>query len=116
MSKTLVFVISFSLIMLTATLTLILNSGQEREPSKKELDIVINQAKFIFHQTKLKGVDFAEGPCLSNALMEGWVLDIVHNPRQTVDDLPQNQCSAILEGRARHFVELDLEGNFVRAK
>ena len=52
--------------------------------------------------------------CLSNFLISGWVLDIAHNPREAIDDLPQNQCSAYLSGQAKHFVELDLNGDLIR--
>jgi hypothetical protein len=61
-------------------------------------------------------MDFSCGPCLSDALMPDWVLDVAHNPRQAMDDLPSNQCPSFREGRAKHFVELDLEGNLIRAK
>lgn len=70
------------------------------------------QAQYV--QKKTAGTDFSSGPCLSNELMTGWVLDTVHNPRQAIDDLPQNQCSAYREGNAKHFIELDIDGNFVR--
>lgn len=63
-----------------------------------------------------KAMDLSSGPCLTNDLIPGWVVDIVHNPRELMDDLPQNQCQAYLEGRAKHFVELDMEGNLIRIK
>lgn len=47
-----------------------------------------------------------DGPCLSNEIIGDWVCDVAHSPRQPVDDLPENQCSAFREGKARHFVEL----------
>lgn len=82
----------------------------------KEADSAVNQAQALFRLKKSQGEDFSNGPCLSNDLMPGWVADTVHSPRQSVDDLPQNQCQAYLEGRAKHFVELDLNGNVVRVK
>lgn len=74
-------------------------------------DLAINQAKMLFEQKKQRKESFDNGPCLSNALMPGWVADIVHNPHQPIDDLAENQC-----GLADHFVELDLNGNAVRVK
>lgn len=68
------------------------------------------------YEREAKGMDLSTGPCLTNDLIPGWVADIVHNPRQDLDDLPQNQCQAYLEGRAKHFVELDLSGNVIRIK
>ena len=48
--------------------------------------------------------------------MPGWVVDIAHSPRLSIDDLPENQCPAYLQGSAQHFVELDPKGNLIRAK
>ncbi len=79
-----------------------------------EIDKAISQAQTLYAQKKAAGVDFSDGPCLTNDLMKGWVADLVHNPRIMMDDLAQNQCQAYLEGRASHFVELDLAGNLVR--
>jgi hypothetical protein len=44
-----------------------------------------------------------------------WVADMAHDPRQDVDDDPENQCAAYREGKADHFVELDPEGEFIRS-
>jgi hypothetical protein len=79
-----------------------------------QVDTAVNQAQLVFQRKKALGVDFSEGPCLTNDLMVGWVVDIVHNPRQPIDNLPQNQCPAYLEGRAKHFIELDTNGNLIR--
>lgn len=84
--------------------------------SSAQLDTVVNQARHSYELQKSQGVDFGSGPCLSNDLLPGWVIDLVHRPRQAVDDLPQNQCQAYLEGRASHFIELDLNGDVVRIK
>lgn len=84
--------------------------------SSAELDTAVNQAKHAYQLQKAQGKDFASGPCLSNDLLPDWVADVVHTPRQSVDDLAQNQCPAFLEGRANRFVELDLDGNVVRVK
>lgn len=116
MPKTLLFIIALVVILLTALATLILNDSFEENTSKSEIDTAVNQAKFLYRQRKEQGEDFSKGPCLSNALMPRWVVDLVHTPRIEIDDLPQNQCPAYLEGRAEHFVELDTDGNFVRAK
>lgn len=91
--------------------------GDNYKPGVSEvLDKAVNQAKHVFSQNKKLGVDFSSGPCLTNALMPGWVADIAHNPRLAIDDLPENQCQAYKEGRASHFVELDPDGNLIRAK
>lgn len=79
-------------------------------------DHAVGQAQVVFNQKKRLGIDFSNGPCLTNDLLKDWVVDLVHNPRAKVDDLPEYQCQAYLEGRANHIVELDLEGNVVRVK
>jgi hypothetical protein len=62
-----------------------------------------------------EGADFSRGPCLG-VVLEGWVADIAHDPRQDVDDEPENQCEAYRSGEAGHFVELDLDGDLIRAE
>ncbi len=81
-----------------------------------EVDTAVRQAQLLYRQKKGQGLDFTDGPCLTNDLMPNWVADIVHNPRTKIDDLPQNQCQAYIEGRAKHFVELDTNGNLVRVQ
>ncbi len=79
-------------------------------------DKAVNQARAVYKDKKAIGTDFSNGPCISNELLPGWVADIVHKPRQDIDDLPQNQCQAYIEGRSKHYVELDQDGNIVRVR
>lgn len=75
----------------------------------------IREAQTLYHKAKARGVSFANGPCISNGKdIGGWVVDIAHRPRQPVDDLPQNQCSAFVDGKVDHFVELDPRGRLIR--
>jgi hypothetical protein len=55
-----------------------------------------------------------DGPCLSNKIIENWVCDVAHSPREPIDDVEENQC---IEYRktAFHFVEVDPNCNFIRA-
>lgn len=96
------------------TLYLSIYNSSFNSLSKSEKDTAYALARKIYQEKKDKGVDFTNGPCLTNDLMTDWVADLVHKPRQVADDLPQNQCQAYLEGRAHHFVELDQSGNLVR--
>ncbi len=116
MPKNLLVILILATIIITAYLTLNLNSGNVKALPKAELETAINQANHLYSQEKAKGRDLSTGPCLSDALLPDWVVDIAHNPRLAVDDLPENQCQAYLEGRAKHFVELDPDGNLIRAK
>ncbi len=116
MPKVALLVLSLTAVILTGVLTIIINPHSTNSTSKTEIDTAINQAKLLYLQRKQTGQDFTKGPCLTNALLPGWVLDVVHNPREEIDDLPENQCPSFTEGSAVHFVELDPEGNFIRAR
>lgn len=74
----------------------------------------IGLAKDAYQQAKARGVDMARGPCLG-VIKEDWVADVAHDPRQDVDDEPENQCEAYRSGEADHFIELDPEGEFIRS-
>ena len=71
-----------------------------------------------FHQTKSAGVDLDRGPCIAQRLpgLSDWVVDIAHDPRQPIDDDPANQCARFRDGQAHHFVELDPDGDLIRAE
>ena len=119
MPKLAVFILSLAVILISSYF--IYFQSKRPEPEYKagkwpQYDTAVNQAQHVFNLKIQTGEDLSNGSCLSNALMPGWVADIVHSPRQPVDDLAENQCSAYLEGRAKHFVELDLEGNVIRVK
>lgn len=83
--------------------------------AKTDAERATETAQKVFAEMKAAGADMSAGPCLSNEITPDWVADVVHNPRQAVDNLPANQCSAYREGKAHHFVELDTEGNFIKA-
>lgn len=78
-------------------------------------DIAIEKAKNIYEQQKNQGTDLSSGPCLAEELITDWSLDIVHNPRTSEDDNPANQCANYKSGKTHHFVELDTDGNLIRA-
>jgi hypothetical protein len=78
-------------------------------------DLAIQKAKELFEQKRAEGMDFSNGPCLSDEIIPDWCADVAHNPRQPVDNRPENQCQSYREGRVHHFVELDPEGNLIRA-
>lgn len=67
-----------------------------------------------FTKAKEEGTDLANGPCLGT-ITPDWVLDIAHNPRQAVDDKKENQCPDYLDGKAHHFIEMDANGQLIRA-
>lgn len=65
---------------------------------------------------KRVGEDLSSGPCLLDPIpsLPDWVCDVAHSPRQPVDNLPENQCSSFIEGRAHHFVEVDENCNLIK--
>lgn len=115
--KTQVFWLVLGVVLLSTILVLKFNKrpGYKIGTSPQYDSIIRNSIKL--YQTRAgEGMEFSKGPCLTNDLMRNWVVDTVHNPREPVDDLPENQCQAFREGRATHFVELDINGNLVRIK
>jgi hypothetical protein len=84
-----------------------------------ERQAAIVAARAVYEKERLAGRDFSGGPCLANPLPAPnaeWVVDVAHEPRRDVDDDPANQCSAYREGEADHFVELDPDGELIRAE
>jgi hypothetical protein len=75
----------------------------------------IAAAKAAYAKARSEGVDMTNGPCLG-VVMPNWVADVAHDPRTDVDDDPANQCEAYRSGEADHFVELDPDGNVIRAQ
>jgi hypothetical protein len=83
-----------------------INLKDREEPFKRALQLVIEK--------KEAGTDFTNGPCLGS-IGDGWVVDIVNDPRTAVDDKPQNQCADLKNGKATHFFEFSTEGKLLRA-
>ena len=76
---------------------------------------LIKKAKDIYNLQKSIDGDLSSGPCLGK-IEDDWVLDIAHNPRESVDGLAENQCREYSEGKVKHFVELDLNGEITKIK
>ena len=90
-------------------------AGCGGDPGEDERTRAIAAARTAYAAAKAEGVDFSRGPCLG-VVLGGWVADVAHDPRQDVDDEPENQCEAYRSGEAAHFVELDLDGELIRAE
>ena len=84
-------------------------------PSEEERDAAIDAAHAAYEEAIEQGVDMSNGPCLGE-ITENWVADVAHEPREEIDDDPANQCEAFRKGDADHFVELDTDGNLIRAE
>ena len=119
MAKLPLFLVALFFILIAAIL--VYTQSPKNKPGYKPgsfpgADTAVNQAQHFFKLRSETGESLENGPCLSNDLMPGWVADIAHNPRQAIDDLPENQCAAFIQGKATHFVELDLKGEVIRVK
>lgn len=83
-------------------------------PAFTGADDILKSALNLYLEKKRGGVNMENGPCLGK-IANDWVLDIAHNPRQTIDNNPQNQCQDFVEGKAHHFIELDPDGKLIRS-
>ena len=92
------------------------SSGSNVEPSGSQR--AVDEAQAAFRQLQASGQDLSAGPCISESLpgLPDWVADIAHDPRQPVDDEPANQCQRYRSGQAHHFVELNVDGQLIRAE
>src|SRR3954447_20943745 len=92
------------------------SSGSNVNPSGSER--AADEAQNAFRQAQSSGVDLSTGPCISESLpsLPDWVADVAHDPRQPIDDEAANQCQRLRSGEAHHFVELDIDGQLIRAE
>jgi hypothetical protein len=92
------------------------SKGSQVNPSGSER--AVDEAQAAFRQAQSSGVDLSTGPCLSESLpsLPDWVADVAHDPRQPIDDEPANQCRRYRSGEAHHFVELNIDGQLIRAE
>lgn len=84
---------------------------------------VVEQCILLCKKALEQGVNLSNGPCLSDEnpewKFEKWVCDVAHWPRQSVDNLRENQCNEWWEakhaGREIHFIEVTPSCKFIRA-
>jgi hypothetical protein len=81
-------------------------------PSDEEIQQAEDACIALCQNARTRGEDLSLGPCLSESLPDGividdWVCDVAHNPRQVIDDIPTNQCPTYHRGDADHVVEVD---------
>lgn len=87
--------------------------------AKQAAPVAVKECQHLCYYAKAQDINLAPGPCLSDLFesqwnVPDWVCDVAHSPRQPVDNLPQNQCTAYREGKAHHFVEVDENCNVIR--
>ncbi|MFH1209276.1 MAG: hypothetical protein V1663_00605 [archaeon] len=92
-----------------------INNNQDTQNAQDIQDISVEQKCIDLCLQELdKGTNLENGPCLSNEIQVDWVCDIAHNPRQSIDNQQENQCSRFRQGLTHHFVEVSPECNFIR--
>lgn len=115
------FLVILAVIYLTATPKPVIAPSQNEastgavksvSPSFKGNEDAFKNALNLYIQKKQEGVDMTSGPCLGK-VADDWVLDIAHKPRQAVDDKPENQCQDFINGKVKHFIELDPDGKLI---
>ena len=72
---------------------------------------IISCALNLYNEKKSEGIVFSS-QCLGSCL--GYAVDIVHVPRTSEDNKVENQCEDYRNGKLKHFIELDKDGNIVR--
>lgn len=87
---------------------------QQQELSREEFRA--QTACTLLCKAELNKGPLDAGPCLSNDLLadKNWVCDVVHSPRNPVDNDPANQCPAYGQ-QASRFVEVNPSCEFIRA-
>jgi len=86
----------------------------ERQKQIDKTNAIVKCQELCQIKLSSNGQDFDQGPCLSNQIAPDWVCDVAHEPRQPIDDQPENQCSAFRNGQAHHFVEIDGNCNVIK--
>ena len=76
-----------------------------------EQQYLINDSLALYNEKKTQGMNFSS-QCLGT--INDYAVDIVHVPRASEDNLPENQCPDYLEGKVHHFIEFDANGEIVR--
>jgi len=105
-----------SVLIVLALISILLLSGCAETEMQTDVEkatlACVNECKAWLDSDK----DLSDGPCLLNPIPElpDWICDVAHDPRQDVDNDPNNQCSAFREGRAHHFVEVNPNCELIR--
>lgn len=112
----------FDIYILTLTIILIIFiSGcihQTLQSSTELPDDISNSCINACKDALNSGKDLSSGPCILDPMPidSDWVCDIVHDPRQSIDNQPENQCQSYRNGTSHHFIELTPDCKFIRAR
>lgn len=73
----------------------------------------IQQALQLYQQKKSEGIQFSS-QCFGS--VGDYAVDIVNVPRAEEDNLAENQCEDYRNGKVKHFIEFDKNGEIVIIK
>ena len=101
-----------------ASVALVLPGCGGNDVSEEERDRAIAAAQQAHEEAVSRGEDLDIGPCIAEELpgLPEWVADVAHDPREDIDDEPENQCRRYRKGEASHFVEFTPAGEVIRAE
>jgi catechol 2,3-dioxygenase-like lactoylglutathione lyase family enzyme len=107
-----------ALVLAIAAVLAVSGCGRGNAGGGNDRGAAIAAAADAYAEARAAGVELVSGPCIADPLeaLPDWVVDVAHEPRQRVDDDPANQCASYRSGDASHFVELDPDGNLIRAR
>ncbi len=110
--------LSLGMFLLLALLAGCITGDDDDDTGDSEQTRAIDAATKVYEEAVADGVDMSNGPCIADELEDvpGWSVDVAHDPRQEIDNDPANQCQAYRDGRTTHFVELDENGELIRAR
>lgn len=117
-NRNLLLIIALSVIAIVAVITILTDYRDlsYKPGTDAKRDFAVTYAKKIYKTSLEQGMDMSNGPCLTNNLFDDWVVDVVNNPKNELDDLPENKCSDYESGKRKHIVELDTKGSVVKVK
>ncbi|RJR31027.1 hypothetical protein C4569_03245 [Candidatus Parcubacteria bacterium] len=73
----------------------------------------INQARILLDARLKSGYDLENRPCLSEEIVPGWAVDVVHQPFEETDRMPKNQCQLFLQKKVKNIIFLDEYGHVI---
>ncbi len=88
----------------------------EENAAKTKIEAAIHACEAECQKAVGDGTDLSKGPCLNDKVIDDWVCDIAHSPREEIDNKQENQCSAFRAGEAHHFVELDENCSLIKVR
>ena len=101
--------------LLLALLLLLFGCAQTAQQTPPEASSAMNACISECQRQLLSNRDLSSGPCLLDPIPDfpAWVCDVAHSPRETVDNLPSNQCASF-GASANHFIEASPNCKLIR--